>query len=163
MPDIRLQIEVPEPSTFRVMFVSARLPCCRFTSGAGTIRVEITEAAITGDDIWYAFLNSAILAIPIHLAHADIDDCAPRSVTESVPDWNVESHRRSKHRARDEQFVGCFHGSIVDWPPYEHNAQGCVRYCPHPAIVPVDGSAAKPKLTRLGRFASRRGDLSNHR
>jgi hypothetical protein len=58
--------------------------------------VQIAKAAIAGQHIRIARLESAVLAIPVHSACPDVYYCSPRGITKSLARRSSKRRRRCK-------------------------------------------------------------------
>src|SRR5205823_12033164 len=75
---------------------------------------EITETAIAGNHVRHAFLDRAILAIPIDVAHAQIDNCTPRGIAECKARRDAENRDCGSGSSRNDKLEPGFHCALAD-------------------------------------------------
>ena len=94
-------------------FGMARPRHCGARSGRRTIRIEVAEAAIAGNDIRRAFFHRTILTIPIDITVANLDDRAPRRIAEGTAGASNKRYRHRHHGRRRHQFDDDFHFTYI--------------------------------------------------
>ncbi len=90
-----------------VPFMRSGGRCSRYKTWAP--RVQIAKAAVAGDYIRHALFDRAILAIPIDVAHAEIDDRTPRRVARRVTRRSAEHQARRQAGSNYRNFTRGFH------------------------------------------------------